>query len=121
MPERDPPEPVHPSAPKPAEPSRLGGPEHPESVGGPVVFGASARTKPGERTTPAPKVPEPETLAELIRGPVPGSVRILFLDVDGTLTDGVIGHTQASDFRNFWVRDGLALQWARDLGVLSVA
>lgn len=53
--------------------------------------------------------------------PIAGPVKILFLDVDGTLTDGVIGELPDSDFRNFWVRDGLALQWARDLGVLPVA
>ena len=47
-------------------------------------------------------------------------VRILFLDVEGTLTDGVIGFTKDSDFRNFWVRDGLALQWARGLRLLPV-
>lgn len=52
--------------------------------------------------------------------PVPGPVRILFLDLDGTLTDGVVGFTRDGDFRNFWVRDGLALEWARDLGVLPV-
>ena len=52
--------------------------------------------------------------------PPPGPVRILFLDVDGTLTDGVIAETAAGDARNFWVRDGLALMWARDLGVLPV-
>lgn len=51
---------------------------------------------------------------------VDGPVKILFLDVDGTLTDGVIGFTQEADFRNFWVRDGLSLQWARDLGMLPV-
>ncbi len=49
-----------------------------------------------------------------------GRVRILFLDVDGTLTDGVIGFTAESDLRHFWIRDGLALEWARDLGVLPV-
>lgn len=55
------------------------------------------------------------------RGPVPGHVRILFVDVDGTLTDGVIGQSAAAgEFRHFYVRDGLALQWARDLGVLPV-
>lgn len=54
------------------------------------------------------------------RAPISGPVRILFLDVDGTLTDGVIGYTRDSDLRHFWVRDGLALEWARDLGVLSV-
>jgi 3-deoxy-D-manno-octulosonate 8-phosphate phosphatase (KDO 8-P phosphatase) len=47
-------------------------------------------------------------------------VRILFLDLDGTLTDGVIGFSRDGDFRNFWVRDGLALEWARELGVLPV-
>jgi len=47
-------------------------------------------------------------------------VRILFLDVDGTLTDGVIAESAAGDSRHFWVRDGLALMWARDLGVLPV-
>ena len=47
-------------------------------------------------------------------------MRILFLDVDATLTDGVIGFTRDSDFRNFYVRDGLALDWARDLGLLPV-
>jgi 3-deoxy-D-manno-octulosonate 8-phosphate phosphatase (KDO 8-P phosphatase) len=49
-----------------------------------------------------------------------GPVRILFLDVDGTLTDGVIVTTAQGDARNFWVRDGLALQWARDSGLLPV-
>jgi 3-deoxy-D-manno-octulosonate 8-phosphate phosphatase (KDO 8-P phosphatase) len=48
------------------------------------------------------------------------SYRILFLDVDGTLTDGVIGFTRTGDARNFWVRDGIALEWARDLGVRPV-
>ena len=47
-------------------------------------------------------------------------VRILFLDVDGTLTDGIIGFTADSDLRHFWIRDGLALEWARDLGVLPI-
>ena len=47
-------------------------------------------------------------------------VRILFLDLDGTLTDGVIGFSRDGDFRNFWVKDGLALEWARGLGVLPV-
>ncbi len=47
-------------------------------------------------------------------------VRVLFLDVDGTMTDGVIGFSKDGDSRNFWVRDGLALEWARDLGVRPV-
>lgn len=54
------------------------------------------------------------------RAPFPGPVRILFLDVDGTLTDGVIGFARDLDYRNFFVRDGLALEWARDLGLLPV-
>lgn len=49
-----------------------------------------------------------------------GAVRILFLDVDGTLTDGVITESAGGDSRNFWVRDGLALLWARELGLLPV-
>jgi 3-deoxy-D-manno-octulosonate 8-phosphate phosphatase (KDO 8-P phosphatase) len=52
--------------------------------------------------------------------PIAAPVRILFLDLDGTLTDGVIGFSRDGDFRNFWVRDGLALEWARELGVLPV-
>jgi len=52
--------------------------------------------------------------------PIAAPVRILFLDLDGTLTDGVIGFSRDGDFRNFWVRDGLSLEWARDLGVLPV-
>jgi 3-deoxy-D-manno-octulosonate 8-phosphate phosphatase (KDO 8-P phosphatase) len=52
--------------------------------------------------------------------PIAGPVRVLFLDCDGTLTDGVIAFDRDGDQRNFWVRDGLALEWARDLGVLPV-
>ncbi len=47
-------------------------------------------------------------------------IRVLFLDVDGTLTDGIIAFTREGDSRNFFVRDGLALEWARDLGVRPV-
>jgi len=49
-----------------------------------------------------------------------GPIRLLFLDVDGTLTDGIIGFVGERDTRHFWVRDGIALEWARDLGVTSV-
>ncbi|MBI1799548.1 MAG: hypothetical protein HYR73_07640, partial [Candidatus Eisenbacteria bacterium] len=56
----------------------------------------------------------------MAEAPIAHPVKILFLDVDGTLTDGVIGFTREGDFRHFWVRDGLALEWARDLGVLPV-
>jgi 3-deoxy-D-manno-octulosonate 8-phosphate phosphatase (KDO 8-P phosphatase) len=51
---------------------------------------------------------------------MPHPVRIIFLDVDGTLTDGVIGFTREGDVRHFWVRDGLALEWAREAGILPV-
>ncbi len=61
----------------------------------------------------------PETDKPLV-APHPGPVKVLFLDVDGTLTDGVIGYTREGDVRHFWVRDGLALDWARDLGVRPV-
>ncbi len=52
--------------------------------------------------------------------PVTGKMRILFLDVDGTLTDGVIGWDTRGDQRNFFVRDGIALDWAREMGLLPV-
>jgi 3-deoxy-D-manno-octulosonate 8-phosphate phosphatase (KDO 8-P phosphatase) len=52
--------------------------------------------------------------------PITGRVRILFLDVDGTMTDGVIGWDTRGDQRNFFVRDGLALDWAREVGLLPV-
>ena len=62
----------------------------------------------------------PERGAASGLGPVAGAVRILFLDVDGTLTDGFIGFTGERDSRNFYVRDGLALDWARGLGLKPV-
>jgi 3-deoxy-D-manno-octulosonate 8-phosphate phosphatase (KDO 8-P phosphatase) len=52
--------------------------------------------------------------------PIPGPVKILFLDVDGTLTDGRIHFDGSGDGRSFWIRDGLALEWARQRGVLPV-
>src|SRR5439155_15447794 len=51
---------------------------------------------------------------------VVGKVRIVFLDVDGTMTDGAIGWDTQGDERNFYVRDGLALDWARESGLLPV-
>jgi 3-deoxy-D-manno-octulosonate 8-phosphate phosphatase (KDO 8-P phosphatase) len=75
----------------------------------------------GDPVAPESELPSPATMArELIREPIHGPVRIIFLDLDGTLSDGVIGVSVESEFRNFWVRDGIALQWARDLGVLPV-
>lgn len=56
----------------------------------------------------------------MAEAPIAGPVRVLFLDLDGTMTDGVIGFSRDGDFRNFWVRDGLSLEWARELGVLPV-
>lgn len=52
--------------------------------------------------------------------PIAHPVKIVFLDVDGTLTDGVVGFTRDSDVRHFWVRDGLALEWAREAGIRPV-
>jgi 3-deoxy-D-manno-octulosonate 8-phosphate phosphatase (KDO 8-P phosphatase) len=57
---------------------------------------------------------------DAVAAPVPHPVRLLFLDVDGTLTDGVIGFTRDGDLRHFAVRDGLALEWARELGMRPV-
>jgi len=50
-----------------------------------------------------------------------GPVRVFFMDVDGTLTDGTIGFGPGGDDRRFWIRDGIGLEWARGLGVLPVA
>src|SRR6185295_3805174 len=74
-----------------------------------------AQTK--ERTAPVP-LPDVESL---MRGPVPGAVKIIFTDVDGTLTDGVIEFGQDGDSRNFFIRDGIGLEWAKKNGVLPVA
>lgn len=63
----------------------------------------------------------PEDMPEPERVPIAGPVRVLLLDVDGTLTDGFIIEHHDGDSRNFWVRDGLSMQWARDLGVTVVA
>jgi len=67
-----------------------------------------------------PSGPGPATRTGPASGGQPGPVRILFLDADGTLTDGVIVETPAGDARNFWVRDGLSLLWARHLALLPV-
>lgn len=68
-----------------------------------------------------PDAPGPADVpGRVLDAPIAGKVRILFLDVDGTLTDGVIGFSRDGDLRHFWVRDGLALEWARDSGLLPV-
>jgi len=90
-----------------------------------------ARSRTGESAAPRsePAVPKeqasaPEPLPDvesLMRGPVSGVVKIIFTDVDGTLTDGMITYDARGDSRNFFIRDGLGLKWARDNGVLPVA
>jgi len=52
--------------------------------------------------------------------PITGKVRVVFIDVDGTLTDGGIGWDTQGDQRNFFVRDGIALDWAKEQGLLPV-
>ena len=70
-----------------------------------MLVGRGAASETSTKSTPIGKA-EPQTLAEaLMMGPMQHPVRLLFLDVDGTLTDGVIGHTPDWDYRNFWVRD----------------
>lgn len=71
-----------------------------------------------ERT---PGVAAPQPLEDPRRSaPVDGPVRILFMDLDGTLTNGVITFDTVGDQRHFAIRDGLALQWATKLGVRPV-
>jgi len=67
-----------------------------------------------------PGVAEPETQRQPMESPVRGPLKLLFLDLDGTLTDGVITFDDRGDQRNFFIRDGLSLMWARDLGLLPV-
>jgi len=72
---------------------------------------------------PAAEEPVPRAaIDELLHEPVRGPVKVLFLDVDGTMTDGSIVFTaDGGDARRFFIRDGIALKWARDLGVAPVA
>ncbi len=108
-----------------ASTSPSSGAEDPTASPGGTV---AQRARPGQPVTGATPAKSAETskqeiesmTRELIQGPVRDPIRVFFADSDGTLTDGVIGHTRDTDYRNFWVRDGLALQWARDLGVLPV-
>jgi 3-deoxy-D-manno-octulosonate 8-phosphate phosphatase (KDO 8-P phosphatase) len=44
--------------------------------------------------------------------------RLLALDVDGTLTDGRILHSADGDALAFDVRDGIALEWLAEAGVV---
>jgi len=67
-----------------------------------------------------PGVAEPEERGEPKEAPVRDPLKLLFLDLDGTLTDGVITFDERGDQRNFFIRDGLSLMWARDLGLLPV-
>lgn len=68
-----------------------------------------------------PGVAAPDPAASPLRpAPKQGPVRILFMDLDGTLTNGVITYDTVGDARDFWIRDGLALQWAKQNGILPV-
>ena len=65
-------------------------------------------------------VSQPQPKEDPRGAPIQERVRILFLDLDGTLTDGVITFDMVGDQRHFSIRDGLALVWARELGLLPV-
>jgi len=67
-----------------------------------------------------PGVAAPDPMAQPLRVPIEGPARILFMDLDGTLTDGVITYDTVGDARHFSIRDGLALQWAMKHGILPV-
>ncbi len=105
--------------PPPHRRGELPPPPAPPKPPGSRGLAAAARTR---RKKPSPVPPAPAPLVEsLLRGPVAGPVRIVFFDVDGTLTDGTIGYDRHGDSRTFWIRDGIALEWARRHGVLPVA
>jgi len=45
-------------------------------------------------------------------------VRLLLLDVDGVLTDGTLGiHSDGTESKSFFIRDGLGIVWARQEGI----
>lgn len=45
-------------------------------------------------------------------------VRLLLLDVDGVLTDGTVGiHATGGESKDFFIRDGLGIVWARRAGI----
>ena len=56
-------------------------------------------------------------MAESQQAPIAHKGKLMFLDVDGTLTDGVIGLSKDGDRRSFWVRDGVPLERSRGLGL----
>ena len=69
--------------------------------------------------TPGVAAPDPQA-SPLRAAPIEGPVRILFMDLDGTLTNGVISYDTVGDARHFAIRDGLALQWAMQHGIRPV-
>lgn len=62
-------------------------------------------------------MPEPLTLADRLR-----LIRLLVLDVDGVLTDGVIAlDDQGVETKHFFVRDGSAIAlWRRSGGMVAI-
>jgi len=79
-----------------------------------------SRRKASRRPRPAARSRTSRT-GRALRVPIRGPVRVVFLDVDGTLTDGMIGFDDRGDSRSFSIRDGLAMTWAREHGVTVVA
>ncbi|MGE3473592.1 MAG: KdsC family phosphatase [Vicinamibacterales bacterium] len=46
------------------------------------------------------------------------AVRMILFDVDGVLTDGrVIVHTDGTESKSFFIRDGIAMVWAQRAGI----
>lgn len=46
-------------------------------------------------------------------------IKAIVLDIDGVLTDGKIGYSDTADeIKYFHVRDGLAIGWAKKIGLL---
>jgi 3-deoxy-D-manno-octulosonate 8-phosphate phosphatase (KDO 8-P phosphatase) len=45
-------------------------------------------------------------------------IKLILLDVDGVLTDGrVLVHSDGSESKAFFIRDGIAMVWARERGL----
>src|SRR5262249_27050870 len=55
--------------------------------------------------TPGVSAPHPQASPQRL-APIEGPVRILFMDLDGTLTNGLITFDAHGDQRHFGIRDG---------------
>jgi 3-deoxy-D-manno-octulosonate 8-phosphate phosphatase (KDO 8-P phosphatase) len=69
----------------------------------------------GQSSSPGSRLGDPTTIETLARG-----LRLLLFDVDGVLTDGtILLDAEGRESKRFSIRDGTALVWARQAGLLT--